>query len=254
MLEHMLTSLSQLPIAVLVLGGVWLLSMIGLPIIRWVWSDSAVPFGVSIGVLLQTVTVLTLTALGAGLRATLIAGVLVALLGWLLEFVGSHTGFPFGRYHYTKRLQPQVGEVPVLIPLAWIMMMPPSWAVATVLVPSGNILWFSLVAGAAFAAWDLFLDPQMVGWNFWEWEQDGWYFGIPLQNLLGWFFGATVITFVVRLVLGGFGLSVVPLVIMYLLTWFLESVGQLAFWDMKGSGIVGLLGMGIFLVLTFMMF
>ncbi len=254
MLEHMAVSLSELPLAVMVLGGVWLLSMIGLPIIRWIWSDAAVPLGVSVGVVLQTTTVLTLMALGAGVQPTLVAGVIIALLGWMLEFVGSHTGFPFGRYHYTKRLQPQVGEVPVLIPLAWIMMMPPSWAVATVLVPSGNVVLFSLVAGAAFAAWDLFLDPQMVGWRFWEWDQDGWYFGIPLQNLVGWFFGAAAITFVVRLVLGSFVLPVVPLLIMYLLTWFLESVGQLAFWNMKGSGITGLLGMGVFLVLTFTMF
>ncbi len=254
MLEYIVMSLSELPVAVLVLGIVWLLSMIGLPIVRWIWSDTAVPAGVSVGVLLQTATVLTLMSIGAGFRPTLVAGVLVALLGWLLEFVGSHTGFPFGRYHYTQRLQPQIGEVPVLIPLAWIMMMPPSWAVATVLVPGGNIVLFSLVAGAAFAAWDLFLDPQMVGWNFWEWEQDGWYFGIPFQNLIGWFIGASIITFVVRLVLGSFALPVAPLVLVYLLTWFLESVGQLAFWNLKGSGVVGLLGMGMFLVLTFMLY
>ncbi len=254
MFEHMIVSLSEMPVAVLLLGTVWLLSMIGLPIIRWVISDSAVPLGVSVGVLLQAATVLALMALGAGLQATGIAAVLVAVLGWLLEFVGSHTGHPFGRYHYTKVLQPQIGEVPVLIPIAWIMMMPPAWAVATVLVPGGNIFAFSLVAGAAFAAWDLFLDPQMVGWGFWEWEQDGWYFGIPFQNLFGWFLGASLITFAVRLVLGTFGLPVVPLLIVYLLTWFLESVGQLAFWNLKGSGVVGLLGMGLFLVLTFMMY
>ena len=239
---------------ILVLFAVWVLAMISLPVVRWTAGEAGVPAGVSVGVLAQTILVVTLSAIGAGLPVALGAALVVGAGGWLLEFAGSRSGVLFGRYEYTGRLQPQIARVPFVIPLAWIMMMPPAWAVATVLVPGGNIFAFSLVAGAAFAAWDLFLDPQMVGWGFWEWEQDGWYFGIPFQNLFGWFLGASLITFAVRLVLGTFGLPVVPLLIVYLLTWFLESVGQLAFWNLKGSGVVGLLGMGLFLVLTFMMY
>ena len=46
------------------------------------------------------------------------------MIGWTAEAIGSKTGFPFGAYHYTDRLQPQLLGVPLLIPLAWLMMLP----------------------------------------------------------------------------------------------------------------------------------
>ncbi|MBK9747058.1 MAG: carotenoid biosynthesis protein [Chloroflexi bacterium] len=67
-----------------------------------------------------------------GRRALTTIGVIVAL-AWLTEFIGHTTGFPFGSYDYTPRLQPQVGGVPLLIPLAWLMMLPPAWAMARVI-------------------------------------------------------------------------------------------------------------------------
>jgi putative membrane protein len=42
-------------------------------------------------------------------------------------------------------------------------------------------------------AWDLVMDPLMVAANHWVWEIDGAYFGVPLQNFLGWFLTALVI-------------------------------------------------------------
>jgi putative membrane protein len=45
-----------------------------------------------------------------------------------------------------------------------------------------------VVAGAAtLTAWDLFLDPQMVGEGYWRWDRLGAYRGIPLSNYIGWF-------------------------------------------------------------------
>ena len=47
------------------------------------------------------------------------------------------------------------------------------------------------------AAWDLFLDPQMVGQGYWSWEDAGWALpgipGIPMQNFLGWLLAAIVL-------------------------------------------------------------
>jgi hypothetical protein len=51
-----------------------------------------------------------------------------------------------------------------LVPLAWLMMLPPAWAVAR-LVAGGPGIAFILTAALAFTAWDLFLDPQMVAWG-----------------------------------------------------------------------------------------
>ena len=43
------------------------------------------------------------------------------------------------------------------------------------------------LGSAALTAWDLFLDPQMVGEGYWAWARRGVYRGIPLSNFLGWF-------------------------------------------------------------------
>ncbi|MBE2271868.1 MAG: carotenoid biosynthesis protein, partial [Anaerolinea sp.] len=112
---------------VYVLVAAWVLAMIGIPILRWTFGDDALPIGITIGVLLQVIAVSLAVISAWGVRRGLLTlGVIVAL-AWLTEFIGSKTGFPFGSYDYTARLQPQLGGVPLLIPLAWLMMLPPAW-------------------------------------------------------------------------------------------------------------------------------
>jgi uncharacterized membrane protein len=54
---------------------------------------------------------------------------------------------------------------------------------------AGN--WVFLYGGAVLAAWDLFLDPLMVGAGRWTWEVPGAHVpftpDIPLSNVFGWF-------------------------------------------------------------------
>ena len=65
-----------------------------------------------------------------GAAATLRVAGSILVLSWAAEVIGSRTGIPFGAYSYTDTLQPQVLGVPLQIPLGWLMMLPPSWAVA----------------------------------------------------------------------------------------------------------------------------
>lgn len=123
---------------------------------------------------------------GAGAAAAL-AGV-AGGGGLLAEAVGTSTGVPFGAYRYAGTLGPQVLDVPVVIPVAWTMMAYPA-------VIGGRRVTSSRVAGwaaasATLAAWDLFLDPQMVDAGHWEWldvrrtlpgVED-----IPVSNFAGW--------------------------------------------------------------------
>ena len=94
----------------------------------------------------------------------------IIILTWAIEAIGTATGFPFGSYSYTDHLQPQLLGVPLFIPLAWMMMLPPSWAVAQRLSSSKGKLVFLVLGALAFTAWDLFLDPQMVKWGLWVWD------------------------------------------------------------------------------------
>jgi lycopene beta-cyclase len=223
---------------------IWLLFMIAMPHVLRLGTETALTWSLNTAVLVQAATVLAVLWPHWGTATTLRAGAIVAVLSWGMEALGSSTGFPFGSYDYTDRLQPHLFHVPLLIPLAWLMMLAPAWAIAQSIVgrPSG---WrFILVSGLAVTAWDLFLDPQMVAWNLWVWEHPGGYFGIPWVNFAGWILTGALITVVVR----PRDLPILPLVLVYATTWLLESIGLAFFFNLPGPALVGFLGMGIFVV------
>lgn len=226
--------------------AVWLLSMISVPIQQWVWGEEAVLRGTVIGVVLQAMTVsVILTRIWPARRAlTLGSGVVV--FAWAVEWMGSSTGVPFGPYHYTERLQPQLLGVPLLIPLAWLMMVPPAWAIGGRLVRYGPRWQFVAVSAAAFTAWDFFLDPQMVHWRLWVWDEPGAYFGIPLMNFIGWFVTAALLSVILK----PEPTSDVRLIWVYTLTWGLEAMALIGFWGLPGPGAVGFVIMGAFVVLA----
>jgi uncharacterized membrane protein len=106
----------------------------------------------------------------------------------LIEHIGPRTGKPFGRYHYTDALQPQIKDVPMIVPAAWFAMAVPAREVAhAALGARSTRLKRILLGSAALTAWDLFLDPQMTTEGYWEWETPGRYRGIPFSNYVGWF-------------------------------------------------------------------
>jgi uncharacterized membrane protein len=224
--------------------AIWLLTMISIPIIRWIVGDAVLHYGVMAGVLLQASAVLWICWEAWGAATTARIAALVIPLSWLIERIGSATGFPFGAYHYTEALAPLIGGVPAVIPLAWLMMLPPAWAVAYAITGTARGWKFALVSGLAFTAWDLFLDPQMVGWGYWVWERPGLYFGIPLVNFGGWALSATVLTFLARPPAP----PLPPLLFVYAAVWLLQTIGLFFFWQMPGPALFGFLAMGAFLV------
>jgi putative membrane protein len=218
----------------------WILSMIALPLVKYFWGEAALPIGVTVSAVLQGSAVLAVLYSAWGAKDTLRVIVAVVSLAWLVEFIGSTTGLPFGAYHYTDFLQPQLGGVPLLIPLAWLMMLPPAWAVAQCMAGSKSRLAFIGWSALALTAWDLFLDPQMVIWGLWRWAEPGGYFGIPWLNFLGWLLASGFITALVR----PKPLPTCPLILIYLITWLLETIGLLFFWNLPGPAVVGFVGMG----------
>ena len=122
---------------------------------------------------------------GGARSAAAAAAVVVAATA--VEGAGSRTGFPFGRYRYTGALQPTVAGVPVIVPLAWLAMAVPSREVAHAALWKRSTPLRRIALGAvALTAWDVFLDPQMVGEGYWSWVRTGRYRGIPLTNFAGW--------------------------------------------------------------------
>ena len=232
------------PPAVAVALAVWVPVMISVPILAARGATGRV-VGISVGVVAQVAVVIAVLASSWSVGAVAAAVILVPVLGWTAEFVGSRTGIPFGHYHYTRALQPQIHRVPIVIPLAWLMMLPPSWAVAQVLLPEAGWLPRALVAGFAFMAWDIYLDPHLTRWGFWIWDQDGQFEGIPLVNFLGWFVWAAAISAPVLGWLAPTPVLAGPLVVVYAVTWLLQGGGHLVFWRWPRSGVAGLVAMGL---------
>lgn len=229
------------PVAI-ILVGLWILGMIFVPIANWVWGAAALRSLIVLTVLLQAGAVLAVLHSAWGWRYLLTTGLIIAVFTFSVEYVGSHTGFPFGDYRYTDLLQPQLGDVPLLIPVAWLMMLPCAWAVAQAFRASR---WqFALVSGLALTAWDLFLDPQMVNWQLWVWQESGGYFGIPWQNYLGWLVTGAVLTWLIN----PKEVPVRPLLVIYSLTWFLETFGLAFFWGLVGPALVGGIVMGLCMI------
>jgi uncharacterized membrane protein len=233
------------------LMGLWLVTMIGLPIAQWTWGEAILPLGMTVAAIFQASAVFVIVQKQWGWAKTLQVLAIVALLSWGAEYLGSKTGLLFGSYDYTERLQPQLFGVPLLIPIAWFMLLPSSWVMAQLILGEGNSLQYKLafatVSAFALTAWDLFLDPQMVAWDFWRWETPSGYFGIPFENFFGWCLVAALIT----LIANPLKLKTWPLALMYGIVCFLQAFGQAFFWGQVGPALGGLLGMGAIMILAF---
>jgi uncharacterized membrane protein len=139
---------------------------------------------------------------GAGRTALFFA--VSAIVSYVMEEVGVRTGLVFGAYHYSDMLGTKLGHVPILIPLAWFMMIYPSWMVARALLRGvdqgssvGNIAR-AAVAACVMTAWDTVMDPGMAASGNWIWEKGGAYFGVPMHNYFGWL----LTTFLVYVIAG----------------------------------------------------
>jgi putative membrane protein len=135
-----------------------------------------------------------------GTSRALLVGAATAVGTWSAEALGVRSGRIFGRYVYTAALRPQLAGVPVLVPLAWVAMAAPSHSTAAAIATGRSR---RIGAGAvALTAWDLFLDPQMIGEGYWRWLRGGRYRGIPLANFAGWLAVAAAVMAVREIGLG----------------------------------------------------
>jgi uncharacterized membrane protein len=189
--HRLLLGLTTLFLAGVVYGGI-LAPLLGL---LTPWQDilGFTPLGTVVFVLFS----LGHACYTLGWRPTLVFFTLSALVTWAFEQAGVSSGAVYGAYHYTDQLGAKLGHVPVLIPLSWFMMIYPSYVMANLIVngrptTSGTesllrIVWMSFVGSMVITAWDLLIELTSSGpGGAWIWEEGGPYFGVPLQNFVGW--------------------------------------------------------------------
>jgi putative membrane protein len=107
-------------------------------------------------------------------------------------------------------LGPRIGQVPVVVPIGWFMMIYNSSVIVNLIAegkPVATIAkgWWiaamALLTALVMTAWDLTLDPYMViQAKAWIWRDGGAYFGIPFANYLSWVETVFMISVVWRLI------------------------------------------------------
>ncbi|MFF2089335.1 carotenoid biosynthesis protein [Paenibacillus sp. NPDC058174] len=108
---------------------------------------------------------------------------LVGLLTFGIEWAGVQTGWPFGEYAYTSVLGFKVGGVPFTIACAWVGVL-----LTAILLARGRSKWGrALQAGMWTVFFDLVLDPVAYARQFWIWQGEGGYYGVPASNFISWF-------------------------------------------------------------------
>ncbi len=113
----------------------------------------------------------------------LIISILCFSVGLGMEMIGTNTGLVFGEYSYGKTLGFQVGHVPLIIGVNWLMLV---YASAAVVNHFGAKLHFAVKAALSAALMvflDFFIEPVAMRYDFWSWAGDI----IPIQNYIAWF-------------------------------------------------------------------
>lgn len=90
-----------------------------------------------------------------------------AVVSYVLEEIGVRTGLIYGAYHYSDMLGAKMGHVPVIIPLAWFMMIYPCWMVARAILRNvdmrslAGLMTLSVIAALVITGWNMVMDPGM---------------------------------------------------------------------------------------------
>jgi uncharacterized membrane protein len=235
--------------AVAPLAAATVLAQIGYPLV-----DGAARSTLTVTtVLLFAGASLAHAAVTRGARAAAAVLVVFGGIGWAAEAVGVATSVPFGSYAYSGSLGLAALGVPLVIPLAWVMMGWPAYLIGSRLVGERGRSRRVLVAAWALAAWDLFLDPQLVAAGYWRWADPSPALPgvgtVPITNHLGWLLVAVVLMGVLDLALPSrvrepSTLDWMPYAL-YLWTWVSSMLAHAAFFGLPASALWGGLGMGL---------
>jgi putative membrane protein len=136
------------------------------------------------------------THLLGGKVALKLIGIALAI-GWFAEQMGASRGWFFGVYTYTDVLGPELGVVPLVIPLMWFALVYAGFVISNLIVwrapvatPDGKLdtVLLCLLGAMIVAAYDLGAKTYMVdvahAWTVGM--TDGWYFGKTLEGFFGW--------------------------------------------------------------------
>jgi isopentenyl-diphosphate delta-isomerase len=131
-----------------------------------------------------------------GLRNAILLFIVFGVYALVVEAAAVVTGFPYGQFGYSDRIGFKLfGVVPWTVAFAWTPLLLGAHSLAANLFESrpARIIFTTL----ALLAFDLVLDPGAVRLGFWQFVEEGYYYGVPQSNFAGWllsgFVGAVIL-------------------------------------------------------------
>ena len=135
-----------------------------------------------------------------------LAGVgLLTLYAYGIEYVGVHTGWPYGAFEYGVALGPMAAGVPLGLPVFFLPLVANAYLLCLLLLDD-RAERAATRLGAVVALvllMDVVLDPGAVALGFWSYDgvasggalavgSGGGFYGVPTSNFVGWILSATV--------------------------------------------------------------
>lgn len=110
--------------------------------------------------------------------------------GFLIELIGTKTGYLFGNYQYGDVLGLKLFDVSVIIGVNWFaIVLASSNLVRKVNVP---LIFQAFLAALLAVLLDFVIEPIAVKYGFWTWKNDI----IPLYNYVTWFVFAFIFSWI----------------------------------------------------------
>lgn len=125
-------------------------------------------------------------------RQAIIFLVFVFVFTFIVEVAGVKTGLIFGDYNYGRTLWLQIGKVPVVIGINWVLLVLGSGIVARSFCNRIGIkssIVINVIAGFFLVFVDYFIEPIAMKLDYWNWQNSF----VPLRNYIAWFLISQVV-------------------------------------------------------------
>jgi putative membrane protein len=127
-----------------------------------------------------------------GWKKALISIIILSIYAVSIETLAIITGFPYSPFQYTELIGTKLfGYTPFTLPFAYVPLFVGCIYLASLFWQETSTYWKNMLKLVLITALlvliaDLVLDPAAVALNFWVYEYHGFFYGVPLQNFLGW--------------------------------------------------------------------
>jgi len=108
------------------------------------------------------------------------------VLGYIIEVIGTNTGWPFGAYTYGTALGPRVLSTPLMIGVLWWVLIRAWFDLSDRWTQNAWVK--SFITGTAMVLMDVLIEPVAIELGFWTWAE----IEVPVANYISWFVLATL--------------------------------------------------------------